>query len=180
MCYIVPRPITWQFHRTIYVGSRRRHTVASATRSNTATRREGRRFGICLHSVAFPVAMAVCAAIWRVAVHECAWRPHTEAPPARGSSTPVWVTQSNKSNVIHTNILVARRVIFTLVLPCYSGLYARWYYYSDDYGILYAYNKIINKGWSILLRGAAVRSVSALTFIHFTKVTIEFISTCLL
>lgn len=51
--------------------------------------------------------------------------PHLSAPRfGVAVSVIVCVTQSNKSSVIHTNILVARRVIFTLVLSLLGVLYA--------------------------------------------------------
>lgn len=129
------------------------------------TERDGTRSRDLFTQCSFPFhAAIVCVTIWRAPRRQAVATlnvsvvvspPHRHAPRFGVASRPVCVTQSNKSNVIHTNILVARRVIFTLVLSLLGVLYAaRWYYYSDDYDILYAYNKIINKGWSVLLLGS--------------------------
>lgn len=83
---IVPRPITWHVHRTIYVGSRRQHTIIWHTR---LCNREGR------HSVrdlftqcSFPFHRAnVCVTIWRVAgspTCEC----RGVAPTPKGMKAP--------------------------------------------------------------------------------------------
>lgn len=139
---------------------------------------------ICLHSVAFPFAVHMCALPSGGSVVGGSPKLVLVSPPHQSAPRfgvvgviRMYVWPSRINLMVHTNILVARRVIFTLVLPLLGVLYAvRWYYYSGDYDILYAYNKIINKGCSVLSVGSMWSVSRCLYRSRFKKVTIKFIN----